>query len=237
MKTCWVWFLTWIYIYIIGKILKWRCLKWACITHLDIWNTSYGQKKGQESNWQFDSWPLKVGNRPDFLVCRQRATYRWKDFDEGYNFALDLILVRGLHRKLCAPKVVGVLVVGISGLPFGSPGTKNHLDVAPVKRRIIYYKGEGGGFPQIQAMVSLVCPNCLWLVPTPKVLQLCTIHFVLVLCRPVWVIEACQFFIVMYRSSSTPLYPSIVLWAKEWLRLLALPLFSVWDSHLSPSRS
>jgi hypothetical protein len=27
------------------KILKHRCLKWSCIIHLDIWNTSYGQKK------------------------------------------------------------------------------------------------------------------------------------------------------------------------------------------------
>jgi hypothetical protein len=37
--------------YIIGNILKLRCLKWACMTHLDIWNTSYDQKKGWESNW------------------------------------------------------------------------------------------------------------------------------------------------------------------------------------------
>jgi hypothetical protein len=28
------------------------------------WSPSYGQKKGQESNWQFDSRPLKVGNQP-----------------------------------------------------------------------------------------------------------------------------------------------------------------------------
>jgi hypothetical protein len=36
--------------YIIGKSLKRKCLKWASIAHLDIWNTSYDQKKGQESN-------------------------------------------------------------------------------------------------------------------------------------------------------------------------------------------
>jgi hypothetical protein len=39
--------LPWGVLYIIGKLLKCRCLKWARITHLDIWNTSYGQKKGQ----------------------------------------------------------------------------------------------------------------------------------------------------------------------------------------------
>jgi len=35
------------------------------MNHLDICSTSYGKKKGRESNWQFDSRPLKVGNRPD----------------------------------------------------------------------------------------------------------------------------------------------------------------------------
>jgi hypothetical protein len=44
----------------------------------------------------------------------------------------------------------------------GSPGTKCHLDVAHVERRIVYYKGEGGGFPQVWAVVSLVCPSCPW---------------------------------------------------------------------------
>jgi hypothetical protein len=75
--------------------------------------------------------------------------------------------------------------VRILGLPLGSPGTKNHLDVAPVESCKIYYKGEGGGFPQVRAVVSLVSPSCMWLVLAPKVLQLCTNHFVLVLCRSV----------------------------------------------------
>jgi hypothetical protein len=105
------------------------------MAHLAICNTSYGQKNGQESNWQFDSRPLKVRNRPDFRTFRRRAIYPWKALDEGYNFASDLIVIRGLHKTLCAFKVTGVPVVEISGLPFGSPGTKNHLDVAPVERR------------------------------------------------------------------------------------------------------
>jgi hypothetical protein len=47
----------------------------------------------------------------------------------------------------------------ILGLPFGSPRTKCHLDVAIVEKHKIYYKGEGGGFPQVGAMVSLVSPS------------------------------------------------------------------------------
>jgi hypothetical protein len=135
--------------YIIGKILELRCLKWTRMTHLDIWNKSYGQKKGRESNWQFNSQPLKVGNRPDFLACRWNATYRWKDFNEGYNFALDLISIGGLQIKLWAPKVTRIPSLRISVLPLRSPGTKCHLDVALVERHRVYYKRENGGFPQV----------------------------------------------------------------------------------------
>ncbi len=63
--------------------------------------------------------------------------------------------------------------------------------------------------------MSLVCPSCMWLVLAPKALQLCTNHLVLVLCRSLWVNKACHFFLVLFRSSSTPLYPSKVLWARE----------------------
>ncbi len=38
-------------------------------------------------------------------------------------------------------------------------GTKCHLDVGLVERHKVYYKGEGGGFSQIRAVVSLVSPS------------------------------------------------------------------------------
>jgi len=164
------------------------------------------KKRGQES---------KVENQFDFLACRWHVAYYWKALNEGYNFDSNFISIRGFHAKLWAPKVAGVLTLTILGLPLGNLGTKCHLDVGFVERRRVYYKGEGGGFPQVRAMVSLVSPSCLWLILTPKVFQLCTNHFVLVLCKLVWVSEACQFFLVPSRSSSTPLYPSKVLWAME----------------------
>ncbi len=70
-----------------------------------------------------------------------------KAFNEGYNFVSDLIAIGGLYKKLCALKIKGVLVVGIWGLPLGSPETKSYLNVAPVERCRVYYKREGGGFP------------------------------------------------------------------------------------------
>jgi hypothetical protein len=91
-------------LYINGKLFKCRCLKWARIAHLDIWNTSYGQKKARESNSResasFDSRPLKVGNRPEILGCRKRATYRSKGLDETYNFAWDGESIWAFFRKL-----------------------------------------------------------------------------------------------------------------------------------------
>jgi hypothetical protein len=71
----------------------------------------------------------------------------WKFFNKGYNFALDLILIRGLFTKLWHPKVIGVLILAISRFSLRSLGTKNHLDVGPTGIHRIHYKGEGGGFP------------------------------------------------------------------------------------------
>jgi hypothetical protein len=59
---------------VIGKVLKCKRPKWPRIGHLDICSPSYGQKKGRESNWQFDSGPLKVRNRPALDVRWGSAT-------------------------------------------------------------------------------------------------------------------------------------------------------------------
>jgi hypothetical protein len=74
-------------------------------------------------------------------------------------------------------------------------------------------------------MVCLMSLNFPWFVLAPKVLQLCINHFVLVLCRSMWVIEACHFFLVPSWSSSTPFYPSKVLWAREHAPTLCFFVF------------
>ncbi len=103
---------------------------------------------------------------------------RWKAIDESYNFALDCTSIRGLFAKLCVPKSRESPLARFWDSHAGVPGEKSHLDVGLVERSRVYYKGEGGGFPQVWAVVSLVCPCCPWLVLAPKVLQLCTNHFV-----------------------------------------------------------
>jgi len=72
------------------------------------------------------------------------------------------------------PKVKGISTLGILGFPFGSPGTKCHLDVGLVERHKVYYKGEGGGFPQVRAVMSLVISSLLVTRPNTKNVQ--TMH-------------------------------------------------------------
>jgi len=48
---------------------------------------------------------IKVGSQIGNFTCRWHATYRWKDLDEGYNFALDLTSIRGFHTSYGPPKL------------------------------------------------------------------------------------------------------------------------------------
>jgi len=125
--------LHWGVLYTVGKVLKCKSPKWPCMSHLDICSTSYGQKKGRESNWQFDSRPLKVRNRPDSGVCRGSATHRWKDFEESYNFGLNLVPIQVQGEESWASKVSGVQTRTFSRLRLGSPKKKSHLDASASK--------------------------------------------------------------------------------------------------------
>jgi len=163
--------LHWSVLYTVGKVLKCRCPKWPRMSHLNICSPSYGQKKGRESNWQFDSRPLKVGNRPNPDVFRRSATWCWKALEKSYKIALDLILIRGLSKKLWMPKVQGVQLGTISRLLLGSPGKKCHSNVAFVGSCREYCVGEGGGFPWVWAVVSQVSPRSLVACPNTKRVQ------------------------------------------------------------------
>jgi hypothetical protein len=82
------------------KVLKFKCPKWPRMSHLDICCPSYGQKKGRESNWQFDSRPVKVRNQPDPDIRRGSATWGWKALKENYKISSDLVPIGGRGEKL-----------------------------------------------------------------------------------------------------------------------------------------
>jgi hypothetical protein len=117
----------------------------------------------------------------DFFSWRWRATYCWKALDKSYNFALHIISIEGLQKKLWTSKVARVPIFRILGLQLGSPGTKWHLGVGTMTRHKKYYKGEGGGFSQVRAIVSLMSLVNLCLPvarPCTKMVQLRTNQFV-----------------------------------------------------------
>jgi hypothetical protein len=153
---------------VIGKVLKRRCRKWPRIGHLDICSSSYGQKKGRESNCQFDSWPLKVRKRPFPDLWIESAIRRWKDLDAGYKFGSDLVAIRWRSRELWAPKVPGLRPGQFRD---SNPGIPRKSDIwAWVPPRVTEYtigsmvvaysRGPGHGVSR--------GPKCPWLVPTPK---------------------------------------------------------------------
>jgi hypothetical protein len=63
---------------------------------------------------------------------------------------------------------MGLSALAISGLPFGSPGTKIHLDATLIEWCRVYYVGEGGGFPRVRAVVNLVSLGLPMACPSSK---------------------------------------------------------------------
>jgi hypothetical protein len=131
-----------------------------------------GQKKGRESNCQFDSRPLKVENRPNFFLWRWCATYCWKALDKGYIFGLDLTSIKGLHTKLWVSKGARVPILGISQV--GVPGQNDIWVLAPWLGTKNTIRGMVVASPKFGSWWVLWIYVCLWLVRAPKVLWLCT---------------------------------------------------------------
>ncbi len=158
---------------VIEKVLKRRYRKWPRIGHLDICSPSYGQKKGRESNCQFDSRPLKVGNRPLSDLRIESAIRLWKDLDEGYKFCSDLVAIRLFSRELWALKVQG-LHPGQFRDNFGTStrGVPGKSDIrAWVPWRVTEYTigSKVVAYSRVRAVVSQVSPIARGLSQHPRV--------------------------------------------------------------------
>jgi len=144
-------------------------------------------------------------------MCKWSATHRWKALKKSYKFTLDLIPIGGLSKKWWTHKVSKVQTGTVSGLLLGSPGTKSHSNVGAAERHKEYYMGEGGGFPRVRAMVSLVSLVSLELLVacfSTKGVPECELINLLVGLMEVRVSNSSlSLFLVPSRSFSTPLYP------------------------------
>ncbi len=118
---------------------------WAAITS----RTEFGSRRGLN---QSRSSPRELSNAMSHTIIG-----RWKKVAVG---RYELPKSRDSNRDNFGT---------VSGLQLGSPGRKSHLDVALAESYREYYKGEGGGFPQVRAVVSLVCPIACGLSQHPRV--------------------------------------------------------------------
>jgi len=157
---------------VIGKVLKRKYRKWPRIGHLDICRPSYGQKKGRGSNWQFDSRPLKVGNRPLLDSELKVQDVVGKISTRATTLVQNLLRSDSAVGSYEPPKSrdsnrdsFGT----ISELQLGSPGKKSHLNVVPEMWRTEYYMGEGGGFPRVRAVMCLMVQSARGLSQHPRV--------------------------------------------------------------------
>jgi hypothetical protein len=150
---------------------------------------------------------IKSLESPRFPYVQVACNIMLKSSWRGLQLCFRPHLNQSLHTKLWAPKVTKDPTLGISGFPLGNPETKCHLDAGPMARHRVYYKGEGGGCPQLRVVVSLVSQS---LVLTPKVPSYAVTNLLFGLCKSVWVIDCLLFCLVSSWSSSTPLYPQSV---------------------------
>jgi hypothetical protein len=160
-------------------------------------------KEGHESNWQFESRPLKVRNRLDFIACRWRATYYWKVLDEGYNFAWDLISIGSLHTKLWESQLwefrdSHLRVFGQNDIWVLVPW----LGIEYTIRGKVVASPKSGPW---WVMWVRVYP---WFICAPKCCNYALTNLLFGLCKSMceW-LNCLSIFLVPSRSSNTPLYP------------------------------
>jgi hypothetical protein len=142
-----------------------------------LWPKEGPTRKNQESTRFI--WLQTTCHIPLESSRRELQLFFRLHFDQRFSRKVMRLQSRGSPRWRDSP------LAGFRDSHTGVLGEKSHLDVGPMERSRIYYKGEGGGFPQVQDVVSLVCLCCLWFVLARRVFQLCTNHFVWVVCRPV----------------------------------------------------
>jgi hypothetical protein len=140
--------------------------KWAHMTHLDICNTSYGQKKGRESVWL----PTTESPESTRFLCVQVAC---NTLLKSSRLGLQLWFKPHPNRR-CAQEVIVPQSCGIPSLGVG--WTKSHTDATPVEWCKVYYMGGRWWLPPSPSHgesceFEVACG--LWLFLAPKVLQPC----------------------------------------------------------------
>jgi hypothetical protein len=129
----------WSVLSVIEKVLKRKYWKCPRIGNSDICSPSYGQKKGRESNWQFDSTTKSRESIPSWhpiWVCDMALEISQRGLQLWFKPHRDPTLQSGVMVIQSSGSPAGT----ISGLHFGSPGNLCHLDAPSVASCREYYK-------------------------------------------------------------------------------------------------
>jgi len=126
------------------------------------------------SHWQFEDLQLKLWAKEGLPVWLPTSKSRESTSSRRPIWVCDMVLKRSrwglqlwfrprrdpiLQSGVMVVQSPGSLAGTISGFHFGSPENLCHSDVASATSCKEYYMGEGGGFPRVRAVVSLVCPS------------------------------------------------------------------------------
>ncbi len=131
----------------------------------------------------------KSWESPQFPCVQVVCNIPLKSSRRGLQICFKLHLNHTSTHKVMGPQNYESPTLGISRLPFGSLETKWHLGASPVVRHKIYYKGKGGGFPQLLDVVSFISLCLLVVHSCTKMFQLRNNQFVVWFVWFVWAIE------------------------------------------------
>jgi hypothetical protein len=150
------------------KVMEHKCLKWAHMKPFGHLKHKLWPKEGLGVKLSIWLPTAKSQESTRFPYVQVACDIPLKRSWRGLQLCFKHHLNRRSSRKVMRPQSCGNPNFGNFGIPTGRPGTKCHLDVGLMEKHKLYYKGEGGGFPQVQAVVSLVNPNLPVVHPNTK---------------------------------------------------------------------
>jgi hypothetical protein len=139
----------WGFLYIIAKLSRCKCRKWACMSHLDICSTSYDKKERPRVKlaiW-LPTTKSQESTRPQCVQVNCNTPLK------SSQWGLELFFRP--HRNQRSTQEV--MCLQSHGSPnccnFRTPTwesqKKKPFRCGPVESCIVYYMGEGGGFPRV----------------------------------------------------------------------------------------
>jgi hypothetical protein len=141
------------------------------MSHSDIYNPSYRLKKGRESNWQFDSRPLKSWESTRLRGLQEEGDMALESSQRELRDFFRLHLSRRFGQEVMDIQSPGIPTRDNFRTPPWESREKMPFGYAPVGSCREYYMGEGGGFPRVRAVVSQVSPRSPVASPNTKRVQ------------------------------------------------------------------